>query len=944
MFAFKTAVMDKSKDNEKNKAAAGMKNFLHGNMYQIKLIMLYLLRGIEAGYAFELGTEMPNAAGKLDDIIFKYHDDIAVENRWIFIQAKHRQNADEKIKTKDLFDKTANFKTNKSYGDFELVKYYKSYHKEIRKWINQQSKENSKTNNIIENCSVVTNIGFDENDLKENGFHLSNVDDVEKANVLYFNVPTEIRRVRLSFEQNVQTDLFDYIKQNSEDANNLAKEIIENIKKKITFSKGNSPLFKMYFKALRDNNVILVSPNRNCIIFNEDFLDKNVKNEKGKLRNCLKKKANEKDLVWDTLRNKEIKVSDTFFKKNNENYSPHSNTTSEKKLPSNEEELDKLAGDILNCAYDYDPNIETRNTRSKTFSSEFAPALIRNKVLQIQGKCTANFHLEFIRGEIDSDFRKAFKTQVESYWANDLLETEFKVTKSFGKSEQDTGNDDTTHNSLTTSPLFNEECKSSLALEFIKQLTCFAKSATPISLRVKIMRDCHNLLVKDKIIKILDREKNTAKIINKDFIMNSLNPNAWETFMEDATFTISDPFFATFMIEDNDKNGVTELPTKEISDEELNDFFENKFTFVINTPNEVELDDVLNEQIGKHFNVFQSQHLTSFILEYMLNWVKSKESKFLNPSQARKEILNTITLYNIQKKVTGTSLEYLRKINFYFNENFENYAHSSRNRSRLLELLVNYIKFNSNGLHKVFFISSPLPKASAVKLVLALRDRNRLPYRIDENNKFAIDITLNERYQREDSFLILKSKYITRDQVNSSYKVLKTMQQNNSHFLLVIVLETCTSRKELDIICQFVRQFKGITGKKMILIGDKEILNKNSPLITSNDNCLISKHHHFFSTQKTEKLQLYEALVGLPVQYKHYDVQQYRRRPYSYSKSLFSENQIPEQKITPTIDKPVSSSSSSEKSQSAVIATTKKPAQSSFVLEWGINLLLDYLE
>ena len=910
--------MAESKDNNaKNQVSStGIKNFMHGNMYQIKLLTLYLLRGIEADLAFELGTEMPLVAGKLDDIVFKYQvkqdDGETLENKWIFIQAKHKQNAAEKISANDLY----NEKTNKSSnGDYELAKYFKSYHKEIREFIDQQPKYDNQSKkriiNTIEHCILVTNIGFDEADLTNKGFHLIDVKEFKRNKILNFNYPSRDRQVRLSFDPQNQANLFAYLKQNSEDANNLAKEIFEKIKNgnskthSATFSGRGSPLFKTYFKALQHNKVIQIIPDGNCIKFNKKFLETRVRKEKKSLRDSLIKISG--DSV-DALKNKEIHVHEEFYsQKKRANYS----SSVYSKLPTDKTLLEKLAKDILSCADE--PN--KRITRAaKKFSSEYAPALIKNEVLQ--GKRIACFHPEFIRKKKDCDLRQAFKNQVESYWANDLLETKFNITDGFGKSEQNISEDDSTrpNDSYLASPLseIDDKLKSSLALELIKQLTKFVESNTPISLRTKIIRDHHILLVKDKIIEI-EENTNIAKVTNKDFVMKSLKPNAWKMFLAHARFTISGPYLSAYMNqteENDDEDAVTELPTNKIKDTELTKFFETKLNFVINTPSEVELDDILNQEIGKQFNVFQSRHMASLILDYMLNWVKSKESNWLTSLQARKEIMNAVHLFEIQKKVTEASLEYWRKIILHFNKNLENYAHLTRYWSNLLKLLVNYIKFNPKAVNKMFFISSPIPKISAVALLLALLGRNPIPYRFDKSkNKFYIDINENEKYHREDSLLILKSKYITRDEVDPSYnKVLKTMQQKNSHFLLIIVLETYRP-KELDIIYQFVRKFKGIPtdGKKIILIGYEETLKSFREIETKlevevklfgNDNsrddgnfdsfCFKHPWPQTLTANPIKLHQIYEAesVFGLP----NIPYQYHFQRLLMHSKFLLSEN------------------------------------------------------
>ena len=74
-------------------SSSGLKNTLHGNIFQLKLLLLFLVRGINAKYDFRLATERPDLADKFDDLIFKYKS----QGRWRFLQAKHKQNDDAKI-------------------------------------------------------------------------------------------------------------------------------------------------------------------------------------------------------------------------------------------------------------------------------------------------------------------------------------------------------------------------------------------------------------------------------------------------------------------------------------------------------------------------------------------------------------------------------------------------------------------------------------------------------------------------------------------------------------------------------------------------------------------------------------------------------------------------------------------------------------------------------
>jgi len=95
-----------------------------GNMYQIKLLLWYLVRGASKHYnSFRLSTQLKQVK-KFDDIIFKY-----VENGkeiYRLVQAKHKKDQNKKLKLKnDLLTLQRN-------GDFSLLKYLRSY-QELKK-------------------------------------------------------------------------------------------------------------------------------------------------------------------------------------------------------------------------------------------------------------------------------------------------------------------------------------------------------------------------------------------------------------------------------------------------------------------------------------------------------------------------------------------------------------------------------------------------------------------------------------------------------------------------------------------------------------------------------------------------------------------------------------------------------------------------------------------
>jgi hypothetical protein len=96
--------------------ASGSKRTLHGVIYQLHLLILFLKRGIDNGYSFRLATEMDDAE-KFDDVVFQYKEQGNDVIR--FLQGKLRQDQAKKITKGDLL--------NEKDGDFSLQKYFLSY-------------------------------------------------------------------------------------------------------------------------------------------------------------------------------------------------------------------------------------------------------------------------------------------------------------------------------------------------------------------------------------------------------------------------------------------------------------------------------------------------------------------------------------------------------------------------------------------------------------------------------------------------------------------------------------------------------------------------------------------------------------------------------------------------------------------------------------------------
>ncbi|MBA8753798.1 tetratricopeptide repeat protein [Wolbachia pipientis] len=117
---------------------------MHGNIYQLKVLMLFLHRGVLYQNSFRLGTEIEEAR-KFDDLVFECTQ--GSKKVYRFLQAKHTQDEDNKKIG------VGNLLTKDKSGEFGLAKYFVSYLK-IK---NNQDFADGNLKDFI----ICTNIDFD---------------------------------------------------------------------------------------------------------------------------------------------------------------------------------------------------------------------------------------------------------------------------------------------------------------------------------------------------------------------------------------------------------------------------------------------------------------------------------------------------------------------------------------------------------------------------------------------------------------------------------------------------------------------------------------------------------------------------------------------------------------------------------------------------------------
>ena len=227
----------------------GLRNSLHGIIFQLKLLILFLIRGINSGYNFNLGTEMPGqGSGKFDDLIFSYSNSTSEPLQYRFLQAKHKQmETNQMIKSSHL--------QNNTNGIFSLSKYFRSYRNEI-----------AGRGRNIQDCILCTNIGFDEADLIRNGFEFKRLETPDR--ILTFQPIKGSKQQPLRYQLKRTTTL-DKLLHESSDLHHLANKLCEygrNKKKKLCLTVD---VFKSYHVALVQDTVIDIASGK----FHLDFIN-----------------------------------------------------------------------------------------------------------------------------------------------------------------------------------------------------------------------------------------------------------------------------------------------------------------------------------------------------------------------------------------------------------------------------------------------------------------------------------------------------------------------------------------------------------------------------------------------------------------------------------------------------------------------------------------------
>ena len=121
--------------------------------------------------------------------------------------------------------------------------------------------------------------------------------------------------------------------------------------------------------------------------------------------------------------------------------------------------------------------------------------------------------------------------------------------------------------------------------------------------------------------------------------------------------TFGKPIIQVKNKEETGGNGIEAL---EDNEEHVKEFLE-KLVFAVETPNEVQLGQILTKEVGKLYNLNESDFQSDFILRKMLDWFKEKESIWYS-SVRGKQMLQECGQKMESLRLTALSINYRDKL------------------------------------------------------------------------------------------------------------------------------------------------------------------------------------------------------------------------------------------------------------------------------------------
>ncbi|XP_046457772.1 uncharacterized protein LOC124204695 isoform X2 [Daphnia pulex] len=219
----------------------------------------------------------------------------------------------------------------------------------------------------------------------------------------------------------------------------------------------------------------------------------------------------------------------------------------------------------------------------------------------------------------------------------------------------------------------------------------------------------------------------------------------WKENWKSCTFKLDDGF------------GIGEEVQCLSGPEEEIDSFLDKFVFAVNTPNEVELDVIMKNELGKYYNLLVSDVQFNHFSNTMLDWFKNKDSQWMTSDEGIR------ILADIQEKVDQSR----RSVLIDYGNQINKIAEITDTATQEMAEKLKPFLASSDKLENINYIRTDWPDFTALKVIAAIKT---LP-----NFKFT------------DSYMVISSKHA---QKKEDFQDLRRMFSNGkAHHLLVIVCE-----------------------------------------------------------------------------------------------------------------------------------------------------------
>ncbi|XP_046618663.1 uncharacterized protein LOC124304452 [Neodiprion virginianus] len=290
-----SATRDSLRGDDDTYAVRGGQGRLVGFQYQLKVLTLFMVRGIRQNREFSLITEM-EAARSFDDLVLSYKPNADTDVKvYRFVQVKHSQNESREINVADLFDTTS---------DFALKKYFDSYCQ-------------IKSDPIFDKDELKDFIIYTNIDLVEDNFELQEIELIADNQFDEFldTETNEIKSKRYRFSNTGPSKVYENL---ASEAYNLAQILVKKVLNSEKLS-NEIAIIKKYRIALT-REVINVSGKR----ISDNFIEgKGLSNGAENFRNefysqLLLQMESQKDYadpeeVWNEIRSKSITFSASFI-------------------------------------------------------------------------------------------------------------------------------------------------------------------------------------------------------------------------------------------------------------------------------------------------------------------------------------------------------------------------------------------------------------------------------------------------------------------------------------------------------------------------------------------------------------------------------------------------------------------------------------------------------